>query len=79
MDDITHRDPAASARDRIAATIETQRFLTTLYEEPHSEGTRRAIAATHTSVRTGLKLAEVEALLAIATELRTLNTRRPSC
>lgn len=66
---------AQRARARVDAAIETSAYLETLYEEPPSEGVRAAIGAAHTSVRVGLKLAEVEALLAIAAELREL--RRP--
>lgn len=67
---------AQRARARIDAAIESQEFLDTLYEEPTSEGVRRAIGSVHAHIRTGIKLAEVEALLAIAAELRELR-RRP--
>lgn len=63
---------AQRARARIDAAVESQAFLDTLYEEPPSAGVHRAIGATHGAIRTGIKLAEVEALLAIAAELRGL-------
>lgn len=67
---MTLNEYAAEAASRLEAVTATTAHLTRLHADPHTEANRREIGATHAAIRTGLKLAEVQALLAIATELR---------
>ena len=72
MNSISHRDKSLQHVD---AVVQTAAFVNDLHSGREHTANRADIARGYDSIRQGLKLAEVHALLAIAEAIEKSNTR----